>query len=69
MNAGRIANALRDGSGLFFGMAILAVFVAIIFTRGRDGLTLAAELIVFILALPALLMFTLSLGIRAWSVK
>ena len=69
MNAGRIANALRIGSGLCFGIAILAVPAAIIFTRDRDGLTLAVCLIVLILALPALLMFTLSLAIRAWLIK
>ena len=69
MDAGRIANALRKGSGLCFGIAILAVPAAMIFTRGRDGLILAVYLIVLILALPALLMFTLSLAIRAWSIK
>lgn len=67
MNVARTAIALRRGSGLCFGIAILAVPLAIIFTRGRDNLTLAVCLIVLILALPALLMFALSVAIRAWS--
>ena len=67
MNGIRIANALSKGSGLFFGISIVAVLMAIIFTQGGDSLTLAVCLIVLILALPALIMFTLSLAIRAWS--
>jgi len=69
MNADRIANALLNGSGLCFGIAMLAVPAAIAFTRDRDSLAHAVFIIVLVLALPTLLMFALSVAIRAWSIK